>query len=375
MADKDSGILASHSAGDSVSGSIWSYRSRLPLEDTDAIVTLGEGGTPLCDIPSLSKLVGLHQLYLKNESANPTWSYKDRGNTVAISVARQLGFKKVVAVSTGNHGASVAAYSAAAGLQCVVLCHEEVSPTLVRLIRLYGGEAIVGGDRDLLLSTLVKQGDWFPAVTITPFQEVCSPYGVEGFKTIAYEIFEQLGRTLPDCVFVPVGSGDGCYGIWKGFCELRLLGLAQSVPRIYACQAEGCNPLVRSFMAGSRDVETVDHATTMALSIREPTSSPLALRAIYDSEGEAVDCSEAEIEDMWKSIGRAGLFVEPASAVAVACARKLVRVGRIKAHEKTVCVLTGAGIKWPEFLSAHVPRRPGAKTEVVSTVPSATELA
>jgi threonine synthase len=317
------------------------------------VITLGEGNTPLCAVSSVSSLLGLPQLYIKNESTNPTWSYKDRSNTVAISVAKEMGFKKVVAVSTGNHGVSAAAYSAAAGLQCVVLCHEDVSPTLVRLIHLYGGKAIVGENRDSFLAALVRQGDWFPAVTVAPALDVCSPYGVEGFKTIAYELFEQLSGTVPDCVFVPVGSGDGCYGVWKGFRDLRSLGLTQSAPRMYACQAEGCNPLVRSYRAASLEVETVDQGYTMALSIREPKSSSLALRAVYDSKGAAVDCSEAEIEDVWKMLGKVGLFVEPASAVAVACAKKLAKAGRIRERDRVVCILTGAGIKWPEFLAAH----------------------
>ncbi len=339
-------------------GKVWEYRQLLPVDDCGTAVSLAEGGTSLFQLEPLCELAGLPQLYLKNETTNPTWSYKDRANTVAISVARGLGFRKVVTLSTGNHGCSVAAYCGAARLECVVLSHEEISPALVNLIHLYGGRVVVGGDREGLLSFLVAQNDWFPAVTVFPFPQVCSPYGVEGFKTIAYEIFEQLGNESPEHVFVPVGSGDGCYGIWKGFRELRTLGFSTKVPRIYACQAEGCNPVVRSFRARSEEVVTVHNGYTSALSICESTSSPLALQAVYQSGGEALDCSEAEMEEMWRSLGRLGISVEPASAVAVACARKLAEERRLGSRASVVCILTGAAVKWPEFTATHLCRTP-----------------
>jgi threonine synthase len=219
-------------------------------------------------LKALGELVGLLHFCVKNETSNPTWSYKDRANTVAVSVGKALGSNRVAAVTTGNHGCSVAAYPALAGLTCVILCHEDISPALVDLIHLYGGTAVIGGTREAFLSALVQQGDWFPAATIAPHQQICSPYGAEGFKAIAYEIFEQMGNLTPKHVFVPVGSGDGCYGIWKGFRELQELGLTKGSPRIYACRAEGSNPIVRSFRQGLTKVVTVPDAHTSALSIR-----------------------------------------------------------------------------------------------------------
>jgi len=344
--------------------SVWNYRRLLPLEENQSPVSLGEGGTPLMSFDTLGQRFGLSRFYVKNETANPTWSYKDRANTVAISVGKSLGFKKAVAVTTGNHGCSAAAYCAAAGLSSVILCHEDISCALVDLIYLFGGTAVVGGNREAFLAALVQQGDWFPAVTIAPHPQICSPYGVEGFKTIAYEIFEQMGNHTPDDVCIPVGSGDGCYGIWKGFRELQVLGVTQKLPRIYACQAEGSNPLVQSFRQHRTDVVTVPNAYTSALSIRESSSSPLALKAIYESGGEAVDCSEAEIEETRMTIGRLGLSVEGASATSVACCRKLAASGRIKADESVVCILTGAGIKWPELLSPQPRRQPISGREI-----------
>lgn len=348
----------------SVFGGVWNYRRLLPLDHAENITTLGEGGTPLLHLRSLSDRLGLPALYLKNEATNPTWSFKDRANAVAISVARELGFKKVAVASTGNHGCSAAAYCAASGLECVVFCHEEISPVLLNMIHHYGARAVVGGPRAFLLSTLVREEKWFPSATIVPLPEICSPYGVEGFKTIAYEIFEELGA-VPDCVFVPVASGDGLYGIWKGFRELEILGLARKLPRMYGCQAQGCNPLVRSFQAGLTESLTISNPHSMALSIREPTTGPLGLRAVCESAGQAVDCSESAIEEAWRMLADHGMFVEAASAVPVACARKLVKAGRLRATDTVICVLTGAGTKWAELPAARPAIRPLRGAEIL----------
>jgi threonine synthase len=339
-------------------GNVWAYTQLLPLESVENIQSLGEGGTPLLRLELPSDHFDLPFVFVKNEGVNPTCSYKDRANTVTVSVARELGFKKVVASSTGNHGCSLAAYAASADLECIILCHEEASQTVMNIMQFFGAQMVVGGPRTAFLSTLVHENDWFPAATIVPFSDVCSPYGVEGFKTIAYEIFEQLGNVIPDAVFVPVGSGDGLYGIWKGFRELKEKGLTRNLPRMYGCQEAGCAPLVRSFREGRKDVITVSDMGSIALSIREPTSSSLALRAVYESGGAAIDCSPSEIEEIWRYLGMEGLFVETASAVPLACALKLTQIGHLESIQNPVCVLTGAGIKWPEFLNAHARAEP-----------------
>lgn len=345
-------------------GNVWAYARLLPLENPENIRSLGEGGAPLLRLDLPSDHFDLPSIYLKNEGVNPTCSYKDRVNTVTVSVARELGFKKVVASSTGNHGCSLAAYAASAGLECIILCHEDASQTVMNLMQFFGAQVIVGGLRTAFLSTLVHEEGWFPASTIVPFPDVSSPYGVEGFKTIAYEIFEQLGNVVPDAVFVPVGSGDGLYGIWKGFRELKEMGVTASLPRMYGCQEAGCAPLVRSFREGRKDVISVSDEGLIALSIREPTTSPLALRAVYESGGEAVDCSPAEIEDIWRYLGTEGLFVETASAVPLACACQLAKTNRLQGIQNAVCILTGAGIKWPEFLNAHSANEPVAAGDI-----------
>lgn len=339
-------------------GSVWAYTQLLPLENVEYIRSLGEGNTPLLRLELPSDHFDLPFIYLKNEGVNPTCCYKDRANSVTVSVARELGFKKVVASSTGNHGCSLAAYAASAGLECIILCHEEASQTVMNIMQFFGAQVIVGGPRAAFLSTLVHEKGWFPASTIVPSPDVSSPYGVEGFKTIAYEIFEQLGNVTPDAVFVPVGSGDGLFGIWKGFRELKEMGLTPNLPRMYGCQEAGCAPLVRSFREGREDVIRVSDKGSIALSIREPMTSPLALRAVYDSGGAAIDCSPSEIEDIWKYLGTEGLFVETASAVPLACVRKLIEIGHLDGIQNAVCVLTGAGIKWPEFLNAHTRAEP-----------------
>jgi len=350
-------------AGDGLSRGLWDFGHLLPVENLQNAVTLGEASTPLFRLPSLARL-GLADLFLKNESSNPTGSYKDRSNAVTISVARELGLKKVVALTTGNFGCSLAAYAAAAGFECVVFCHEEASQAIVDLIQLFGARVVMGGPRAAFLEALVREGGWFPACPVTPWPEVCSPFGVEGFKTIPYEIFEQLGNATPEAVLMPVGSGDGFYGVWKGFRELKLLGLTDRVPRMYACQAEGSNPVVRSFRAGLQAVVGVPDPRSVALSIREGTSSSLALQAVYESAGEAIDCSEAEVEDTWQLLCHSGICVEASSAVPIACARKLLAAQRPARFDRVVCLLTGAGIKWPEFLAARSPRKPISGTEI-----------
>jgi threonine synthase len=272
-------------------------------------------------------------------------------------MAQELGLRKVVALTTGNFGCSLAAYAAAAGFECVVFCHEEASQAIVDLIQLFGARVVIGGPRAAFLETLVREGGWFPACGVAPCLEVCSPFGVEGFKSIAYEIFEQLGNETPEAVFMPVGSGDGFYGVWKGFRELKLMGLTRRLPRMYACQAEGSNPVVRSFRAGLQAVVGVTDPRSVALSIREATSSSLALQAVYASGGEAIDCSEGEIEDAWQLLCHSGICVEASSAVPVACGRKFLAAHQLARIDRVVCLLTGAGIKWPEFLAAHSPRK------------------
>jgi len=319
---------------------LWRWRSLLPdIADRD-IVSLGEGGTPLR--PFADQAPGC--LYLKNETSNPTWSWKDRSISVSLSMARAFGFQRVAAVSTGNHGVAASAYAAAASCESLIFCHQDAPDLQRALMQYYGARVLNGGRRERMLTRLVAMGGWFPASVYCPRYGCANPFGVEGFKTIAFEIFEQLGSRVPDAVFVPCGSGDGVYGVFKGFRELREIGLADRVPRVFLCQAAAVAPYLRAFRAGASRVDKVTASPTAALSIAEPIGGDHALRAVYESSGEVVAASEQEIKDAARNAARHGYAIEPASAAALACA---LRVGA-DAGEVRVVVATGAAVKWPE---------------------------
>ena len=320
--------------------SLWRWRSLLPAIAEEEIVSLGEGGTPLR--PFAGQAPG--RLYLKNETSNPTWSWKDRSISVSVSMARAFGFRRVAAVSTGNHGVAASAYAAAAGVECLIFCHQDAPELQRALMQYYGARVLSGGRRERMLTRLVAMGGWFPASVYCPRDGCANPFGVEGFKTIAFEIFEQLGNRVPDAVFVPCGSGDGVYGVFKGFRELREIGLVDRLPRMFLCQAAAVAPYLRAFRAGASRVEAVCACSTTALSIAEPIGGDHALRAVYESSGEVVAASEQEIKDAARDAARNGYAIEPASAAALACAQ---RVGA-DAGEIRVVVATGAAVKWPE---------------------------
>ena len=333
-------------------GGLWRFRPLLPLREPAQAVTLGEGGTALVSLPRLNEAIGLRDLYLKNESQNPTWSYKDRFNAVTISIARELGFEKIASSSTGNHGASAAAYAAASGMRCVVLLPDETPELLCDLIQAYGGQAIVTRwqARAALLHTLVRDHGWFPASTFAPMP-VGSPYGIEGYKTIAFEMILQSRQAPLDLVFVPVGSGDGLYGLYKGWQEFRKLGLTDHVPRFVACQATGANPVVRATSAKASTVTPLDQAWSIATSTREETAGDHALAAIYGSHGFALDVTDAEIRDAMSLLARHGIAAEAASALPVAGIIKAMASGLVAGGARVAALITSGLIKWPRHLA------------------------
>jgi threonine synthase len=324
---------------------LWRWRVLLPRVRPDAVVSLGEGNTPLV---KLRDWAGPASLYLKNETSNPTWSWKDRPNSVSVSMAREFGLDAVVAVSTGNHGNAAAAYSAAGRRRCTVFCHADAPALQLALMRFYGAHVFQGGDRHGKARELVEQGGCFPCASICPRDGYANPYGIEGFKTIAFEVFHQLGSRVPDRVFAPVGSGDGLYGIWKGFVELRRAGTASRTPRMYACQAAGANPYVRAFESRAARLTEVAPVKTVALSIGEPIGGETALQALYESDGGALAVEDPVILENAARLAREGIALEPASATAVACARNLA--ASAAEGEIWVAVGTGAAVKWPNSL-------------------------
>lgn len=325
---------------------IWKWEAWLPPVCGKNRVSLGEGSTPMLPLQVQGVTA---RLFIKNETVNPTWSWKDRPNAVSISMAREFGFSKVVAISTGNHGSAAAAYAARAGLECRVLCHEDAPDLQVALMQCYGAAVLRGGDREALARRLIDRGNIFPDTILCPRAGFANPYGVEGFKTIAFEIVQELGRA-PDRVFVPVGSGDGIYGIWKGFRELRESGVIERVPRMIACQSAGADSLVRAIHAGRSRVETLDHVDTAALSIGERVTGDHAARAVTESNGDAVAIVDQDLFAAVASVGRQGLSIETSSAASVAGMKMCEPAS--PDGETWIAIASGAGIKWPEQLLA-----------------------
>ena len=324
---------------------VWRWRDLLPPVEPRKRISLGEGGT--CLLPLSSDSMG-PRLLLKNETTNPTWSWKDRPNSVSVSVARHFGFKRITAKSTGNHGNSVAAYGAAGGLSSVIFCHEGAPALQLALMEAYGARVVRGGMQDEMLLRLVIDDGYFPCTILCPRAGYTNPYGVEGFKTIAFEICEKLDWMAPDRVFVPVGSGDGVYGIWKGFRELAERRKIAKAPRMVGCQAAGANSAYLAWRGRSRHVRPLSSIATVALSVGELVTGDHALRAIYESEGCMMVATDAEILQAAQGLMRKGLALEPASALGFACA------GRVADSENQgetwVVIGSGAAIKWPDGL-------------------------
>jgi threonine synthase len=324
---------------------VWSYRELLPLPDTVEPVTLMEGGTPLIRLP----VPGPGRLWIKDETRNPTGAFKDRFHTVSISMAKVLGFKKVTASTTGNHGTSLAAYSTKAGLKCLVFADPNIPEIQRRLIQLYGAQLAVLTDRNQHLSWLVNERDWYPSTGTAPMP-ICNPFGLEGYKTIAYEIYFQLGAKMPHRVLAPVAGGDALYGPWKGFSEIQRLGASGPLPRMFAAQAEGCDPIVQGFKVQADQVPVHPAPQTIALSIGDPTGGDHALTALYQSDGGAEAVSDNALIDAIRLLADIGIAAEPSATASVAAALAQQSRGEITADEDIVCIVTGSAVKWPDII-------------------------
>lgn len=316
---------------------LWAWADWLPPVPP---LSLGEGDTPLVPLPGPGPVV-----LVKNESRNPTWSWKDRPNAVTAAVARHFGSARLAVVSTGNHGAAAAAYAAAAGLGCVVFCHPAAPEVHVGLMRRFGAEVVRTADAGPLVTAALADGQTFPGTTLDPAPRFTNPFGVEGFKTIAFELVRQLGR-CPDRVYVAVGSGDGIAGVWKGFREMKDAGVTDRLPLLVACQAAGADSLARAVTAGSDAVVPVA-VDTRALSVAEPRTGDHALRAVREGGRVWVGPDDAA-RAAARRAGRAGLALELASALAVAAAEAERPAG--DPAEVWVAVGSGAAVKWPADL-------------------------
>ncbi len=334
---------------------VWRYFELLPLEKPKDIVTLGEGGTPLLECKRLGRELGLKRLFVKDETRNPTASFKDRAMTVGISKAVEFRVQTVVTASTGNAAASLSALSSRAGLTCYAFVHEkapmgklaQLACTGARVIRVKDLETAEDPVVKMLKLATAKYG-WYPCPSFGPF----NPYQFEGAKSIAYEIIEQLDWSSPDWVVIPIGGGGLLGANWRGFVEFETLGLVNGKPKVAGIQPEGCAPVVRAFREGQDplSVEPWVNPKTIAGGLRDPIpwDGDAALKSIRDSGGTAETISDEEILEAQKLLARTeGIFAEPSGAASVAGAIKLSKVGVIRPDELVVIEVTGSGLKDP----------------------------
>ena len=326
---------------------IWRYHELLPVNDLDRVVDLGAGYTILHRSKGLSEALGIEKLHIKDDTVNPTNSFKDRPSSVAVSKAVEFGAKAVGCPSTGNLAASVAAHAARAGRPCYVFIPSNTEPSKVLQAAVYSAKIIsVNGTYDeanRLAAQAANEYGWaFANVNLRP-------YYVEGSKTLAYEICEQLGWNAPDAVVLPLGSGALFCAVDRGFRQFRELGLIEDKPiRLIGAQASGCAPIVEAFKSGSSDVTPIEHPHTIAksLAIGDPGDGVYTLRAIRESKGVAESASDEEILSAIKLLASTeGIFAEPAGSVTVAVLKKLVESGEVQSDERVVCCVTGSGFK------------------------------
>src|SRR6202163_4686498 len=338
---------------------LWRYRELLPIRREDNIVTLGEGWTPLTHTKTLGESVGMSELYVKDESLNPTQSFKARGMSVAVSMARELGVKKLAAPSAGNAAAALAAYCARARIGAYLFMPRDTPRANIIECEVAGAHVtLIDGlitDCGAEVAKRKEAEGWFEVSTLK------EPYRVEGKKTLGYEIAEQMAWTLPDVIIYPTGGGTGLVGMWKAFDELQQLGwIDEKRPRMISVQAAGCAPIVRAFEAGDRFAEEFQNAKTVASGLRVPKAIGdfLILDAIRESGGSAIAVTDEELIEGAKEMARSeGIFAAPEGGACVPALRKLLARGDVKPEEKVVLFNTGSGIKYLDLFESPAQAR------------------
>ena len=327
---------------------LWRYREMLPVRREDNIVTLGEGWTPLLPARTLGASVGMSHLLIKDESQNPTQSFKARGMSVAVSMARELGAKKLAVPSAGNAAGALAAYCARGGLGAYIFMPRDTPRANVIECEVAGAHVtLIDGlitDCGAEVARRKEAEGWFDVSTLK------EPYRVEGKKTLGYEIAEQSEWILPDVIVYPTGGGTGLVGMWKAFDELQQLGwIGEKRPRMISVQAAGCAPIVRAFEAGTRFAEEFENAQTVASGLRVPKAIGdfLILDAIRESGGTAIAVTDEELMEGARELARMeGIFAAPEGGACVPALRKLLARGDVKPDESVVLFNTGSGIKY-----------------------------
>lgn len=331
---------------------VWKYFELLPVVERKNIVTLDEGGMPLLEAKNLARELGMRRLLLKDETKNPTASFKDRPMSVGLSKAVEFGARKVVTASSGNAAIALAAYAAKAGIECHAFVPAGAAESKLAQLSMYGAHVVkvaskgVGDPTYEFMRASWKKFGWHPIPSCGAF----NPYQPEGSKTMSYEICEQLGWRVPDWVVVPVGAGTLLSGNARGYFEFEQLDLVEGVPRLAAVQAEGCAPLVKAFRQGTPpdEIPTWPNPKTVAGGLVDPYpwDADTAIPAIERSEGVAQAVSDAEILEAEKLLAKSeGVFAEPSGAAGLAGLRKLLEAGIVDLSDVVVVEVTGGGLK------------------------------
>ncbi len=332
---------------------LWRYWPVLPVRDQKSIVSLGEGMTPLIPTRRLGAALGADDLWVKDEGLNPTGSFKARGQTAAMSMAVELGIRKIAIPSAGNAASAAAAYAAAAGVEAHIFMPVDVpKANLVECKTLGARVTLVDGlisDCARIVSERKEQEGWFDLSTLK------EPYRLEGKKTMGYEVAEQFDWKLPDAILYPTGGGVGLIGMWKAFEELEELGwIGSKRPKMIAVQAEGCQPIVRAFERGDTQSEFWQGASTVAAGLRvpKPLGDVMTLRALKASGGTAIAVPDSEIISAGVELALLeGIFAAPEGAACAAAVRKLIATGFLSPKERIVIYNTGSGLKYIEAYS------------------------
>ena len=336
--------------------SMWRYHEMLPAPDESAIVTLGEGMTPLLRTPRLEKAFGLSNLFVKDEGLNPTGSFKSRGLSVAITMARHLGAKKIAIPTAGNAGGAAAAYASRAGIEASVFVPEKAPSVHKVECALAGADVTVVRGYIHHCAEIVAHRtpaeDWFELST---FKE---PYRAEGKKTMAYELVEQFGGDVPDVILYPTGGGTGLVAMWRAFGELEALGwIGEKRPRMICVQAEGCAPLVRAYENDDEVSALWDNPTTMVSGLRAPKvlADFLCLRTIRESGGTAIAVSDEMMFEAQRKAGDLeGILICPEGGACIAALGVLLERGDIGRDERIVTFNTATGLKYADMVETEV---------------------
>jgi threonine synthase len=334
---------------------LWRYEEVLPVDDRSNRLTLGEGMTPLLKAERLGKQLGMRHLYIKDESLNPTASFKARGMAVAVSMAKELGVKKLAVPSAGNAAGALAAYAAIAGLEAFIFMPSDTPKANIIECKQTGASVtLIDGlitDCGRIIGDRKEAEGWFDVSTLK------EPYRVEGKKTMGYELAEQFGWELPDVILYPTGGGTGLIGMWKAFDEMEQMGwIGSQRPRMVTVQAEGCAPIVRAFQSGSHSGAEIADARTIASGLRVPRAIGdfIMLDILRRSGGTAIAVTDEELLSAVREIGAAeGIFAAPEGGACLPALRQLIERGEVSRDERVVLFNTGSGLKYLDSFSVH----------------------